>query len=69
MCLLHLCRILMIKFVSGKNLIFCLYAFTDQPTYGDMDMETHWNCGVCSVGGDILRSQEKCPLKSGLYDS
>lgn len=38
-----------------------------QPTYGDKDMETHQNCGVCSVSGDILRSQEKSPLKSALY--
>ena len=32
------------------------------PTYGDEDMETHQNCVVCSVTGDILGSPEKRPL-------
>lgn len=39
-----------------------------QPTtYGDVDMETHPHCGVCSVSGDILGSPEKTPLKSGFF--
>ena len=38
-----------------------------QPTYWDMDMEAHQNCGVCSVIGDSLVSPEKNPLKSAFY--
>ena len=57
----------MTKYVSGKNLNISFCMHSHQPTYGDKDMETHQNCGVCSVSGDILRSQEKSPLKSALY--
>ena len=45
----------------------CVCVCSPLPTYGDEDMETHQNCGVCSVSGDILASPEKRPLKSGFY--
>ena len=45
----------------------CVYVFSPQPTYGDEDMETHQNCGVCSVSGDNLGSPEKRPLKTAFY--
>ena len=40
----------------------CVCVCSPLPTYGDEDMETHQNCGVCSVSGDILRPQKKDPL-------
>ena len=45
----------------------CVCVRSPLPTYGDEDMETHQNCGVCSVTGDILGSPEKRPLKSAFY--
>ena len=44
-----------------------VYVRSPLPTYGDEDMETHQNWGVCSVTGDILASPQKRPLKSAFY--
>ena len=48
-------------------LCVCVCVRAPLPTYGDEDMDTHQNCGDCSVTGDIFESPEKRPHKSAFY--
>ena len=55
------CRSVCLSVCLSLCMYVCMYVCicSPQPTYREGDMETHQNCGVCSISEDNLGSPEK----------